>query len=96
MAFKRIGSDRLNMGIAGATNSPTGTLFTGDITKGSVVAVEFDNSTTGTATVSARRTGAIPLNQPFNTDSWKWSIDGTKLTVVYQGNQTGTSLFWVF
>ena len=94
--FKKLGLDRISQNIATSVNRATGNLVTGDITRGEVVEVAFNNSTTGTAQVKERRVGAIPLDQPFATDSWEWSISGTTLTVVYQGNQTGTSRFWVF
>lgn len=97
MAFKRIGSDRLNMGIAGAVNSPTGTLFTGDITKGDVVVVEFDAAATASETVKARRTGAILIGASFSGNGeYRWEISDTTLTVTANGALTGAFTFWVF
>jgi hypothetical protein len=94
--FKKLGNDRLQQSLAQAVNFSTGNPKTEQIAHGTVVAVEFKASATGSAEIGSRRTGAIPINQPFDTDSWKWVLAGTKLNVTYGEVQTGTSYFWVF
>ena len=98
--FKKLGLDRIATGISSAVNQPTGRLVTGDITRGTVVAVVIDGGTTGSATVSARRTGAIPISVEISGASplceYKWSISETTLSVELNASRDVTIQFWVF
>lgn len=92
--FQKLGLDRISQNIARSVNRVTGTLVTGDITRGAVVEVSIE-SNAGSATVKARRVGAIPISNPSANDL-KWSISGTTLSVSQSGGGDGTVAFWVF
>jgi len=96
--FQKLGVDRISQNIARAVNSPRGSLVTGDITAGEVVSVTI-TSGEGSATVSQRRTGAIPIGQNMSYGGgdrgFSWSISGTTLSVETYGDD-GTMDFWVF
>jgi hypothetical protein len=96
--FRKLGTDRNAVAISKAMSPGIGTggIITGDITRGEVVSVSVSDSTTGTASVKSRRTGALPLNQPFDDDQVQWAISGTALTVTLDTDNTGTMKFWVF
>ena len=95
--FKKLGLDRIATGISSAVNRPTGRLVTGDITRGTVVEVVVDGGTTGSATVSARRTGAILISTDCIAHRYAWSISDTTLTVTTSGSASGEAFeFWVF
>ena len=95
--FKKQGLDRMATGISSAVNQPTGRLVTGDITKGEVVTVEI-TSGEGSATVSARRTGALELARSLDADFFIYAqnTSGGKLTVSGNGTPSGTITYWVF
>ena len=97
--FQKLGIDRLSQNVARSVNQPVGALVTGDITRGEVVTVGPDfTGNSASATVSARRTGAIMIQREGTTDTHlrAWVIEGTKLTV-YQHNAAATTYtFWVF
>jgi hypothetical protein len=98
--FQKLGMDRMSQNIKRAVDKPTGKLTTGDITKGEIVKVTVTaGDTTGTATVTSRRTGAIPI--AFETveaqTEWGWAISGTILTVTMLAEAEDTvATFWVF
>lgn len=97
--FQKLGLDRMATGIAKSVTGGQSTLSTGDITKGAVVTVGPDfTGNSASATVSARRTGAIMIQREGTTDTHlrAWVIEGTDLTV-YQNNAAATTYtFWVF
>lgn len=100
--FQKLGADRMVQNVARAINKPTGTLFTGDITKGDVVVVDNFSGGVGTARVKARRTGALPLEFRDPSDDaheLSWYIEGTTLTVNMKSGNAGEGAiarFWVF
>jgi hypothetical protein len=97
--FRKLGFDRVSQSIANAVNKPSGSnLTTGVIESGEVVSVTFAASTTGTARVKGRRTGAVPISNELTAAarSFLWSISGTTLTVTLDAAGTGTLTFWVF
>jgi len=98
--FQKLGLDRMATGIARSVTGGQSTLSTGDITKGTIVEVVIDGGTTGSATVSARRTGAIPISVEISGASplceYKWSIEGTTLSVQLNAGRDVTIQFWVF
>lgn len=97
--FQKLGLDRIAQNISKAVTKPVGGLVTGDITKGSVVTVTVTDGE-GTATVSAQRTGAIPILSQMAAppaNSMQWTIDSTILSVDFNdAAQSGTVTFWVF
>jgi len=97
MDFQKLGLDRIAQNIARSVNSPTGTLTTGDITRGDVVTVQFPGTTEASAKVKARRTGAILIDNPCTTADYRGhTISGGVLTVKFSGNISDTLTFWVF
>lgn len=96
--FQKLGNDRNSQNLKRAITSPVGRLVVGDITKGEVVSV--DTAEGGTATVAARRTGAILLSivsTDGGTIEFQYSITDTTLTVTKHGSSPdGTFKFWVF
>ena len=92
--FQKLGLDRIAQNIAKSVNEPRGALVTGDIGSGEVVEVQMDGST-GMATVSDRRVGALLLENSA-ADDLKWSISGTTLTATQSGGGPTTVKFWVF
>jgi hypothetical protein len=96
--FKKLSNDRLQHSIFGAINRPTGSMTTGDITKGEVVTVTIVGGE-GVAKILSRRTGAIMIACDVDdTDhAFNWTIDGGTLAVT-QGDplSDGTITFWVF
>lgn len=95
MAFQKLGRDRMNQNVARAVNTAGTRLTTGQINAGDVVTVTFNNSDSESVEVAARRTGAIPLSQPFD-KRVRWSISGERLTVTLDSSDTGNITFWVF
>lgn len=96
--FQSLGIDRLAQNIARSVNKPTGTLVTGDITRGEVVEVSFSASSEETATTKTRRVGAIPLYAFFDNSNrdMQWKTEDETLTVRLSSSATGTAKFWVF
>ena len=95
--FQSLGLDRLSQNIKRAVTNPTGTLTTGDITKGELVSVTFSGSLEETVTVSPRRSGAIMLDIALDgIGEIYYGIIDTTLTVTLNNNNTGTIKFWVF
>jgi hypothetical protein len=100
MTYRKLGMDRNQMGVGQAFGSGTGSLVTGDITRGEVVEVIITVANAGgSATVSPRRTGAIPIAIALDdtNEAWNWSITGTTLSVNWTAGSTdGVMHFWVF
>jgi hypothetical protein len=95
--FQKLGNDRFSQNIKRSINNPVGSIVTGDITKGEVVALEFTNESTASATVTSRRTGAIPINTALdNMCEFHWTLTGTTLSATLNVSRTGTLEFWVF
>lgn len=95
--FKKLGLDRIAVNVAKTVGAGGGNLVTGDIARGEVVEVTFSASTTGTATVSSRRTLALLGSVDLDTQAeYQWSIVDTTLTVNLNAAKTGTMSFWVF
>lgn len=95
--FQKLGLDRLSHNLGRSVNNPTGGLFTGNITKGDLVTVEFDAEAVGTATVKARRTGAMPTSIILDAEPrLRWEMSGTTLTATIHTALTGSITFWVF
>jgi len=97
--FKKFDYDRFSQSLAQSINKPTGSLVTGDITRGDVVKVGPDfTDNSATAVVKARRAGAIMIGRDGSTDTHlhAWTIDGTILTVRQSNDADTTYWFWVF
>jgi hypothetical protein len=94
--FQKLGLNRLSQNIKRAVTSPAGVLTTGDITKGEIVDVELKAEDSGSATVAARRTGALLLGYTGDIADIQWTISGTKLVVTANSNRTSSFSFWVF
>jgi butyrate kinase len=97
--YKKLDYGRMSTGIASAFGVGTTGLSTGDITQGTVVDVTV-TSGAGSATVSQRRTGAIPIGQSMTYGGgdrgFSWEISDTTLSVETYGGDSGTMSFWVF
>jgi len=95
--FQKLGNDRFSQNIKRSVNNPTGSIVTGDITKGEIVALTFDAETEATQTVSSRRTGAVLINTSLDgLCEIHWTVTGTTLSAVLNTGRSGTLEFWVF
>jgi hypothetical protein len=98
--YKKLGLGRSEVGIAKSVGTGQSTLTTGDITKGEVVTLTVESGdTSASATVAARRTGAIPLSftATGGETEWSWSIEGTTLTLnTLSEPDDQVGVFWVF
>lgn len=95
--FTRLGFDRLTGNISRAVNKPTGRLTTGDITRGELVTVSFDNDSEASTTVKPRRQGALISDVDLdNMCEIHWTINGTVLNVTLNVSRSGSITFWVF
>lgn len=97
--YKKLGMDRATTAAQAAFGSGSGSVVTDDITRGSIVSVEFDGTTdSASSEVGGRRAGAIPIMVDLDDHTeFIWVIVGTTLTVtIGAAARTGTLYFWVF
>ena len=99
--FQKLGLGKVATSLGksiGGLGGGTSTLFTGDITKGEIIQIGIaSGDDSGTATVAARRTGAILLSvESEDFTEYTWSITDTTLTVEQNDSDESTYTFWVF
>lgn len=99
--FKKLGLDRLNQNIANAINQPTGTVVTGDITRGSIVEHTTSSNTVEEIKIRARSTGCFPItiwfvNSGSGDVNWKHDPENNRILVKTSTSTGCLFRFWVW
>lgn len=94
--FQKLGFDRMSQNIARAVNSATGTITTGDITKGEFVEHTTSSSSVEYIKIRERATGCIPVTVWFTNSGsaeTNWQLDTANNRIAVKCNTSTPCLF---